>query len=292
MSHSVDMPDLPSRRLPWVLPAAVLLVLLAFLGMGHVIQPPAAPRAKPKPMETRIYELPNSPGSMPARSSAGRPPSPHAEAPAHRPARPSPSVEPPPANAPASGAHPPVKSETAPAGEPAPPPVAETAPPPMPAKPPEKAPDHSPPKLNWSSLEASVQSAVAHTASRAENEAAAPTPDSESSLPNIHDPHTLVARYYIASLLRKLQRVGDMNYPTDQIGTPVLRLVIGTEGELQEVSLIQSSGNDSLDRNAEQIARQSSPFPPFPDSLRRKTSHIVLICHMSFEGYRQINPSF
>lgn len=306
MSIAAYTPDLPLRRLPWVLPAAVLLVLLVFLGMGRVIRPPAVPPAKPKPLETRLYELPDSPGSLPARANAGRSASRHAQnsantghsaaaeaTPALHSPKPSPSAKTPPAKAPTGrDTRPPAKTETAPAGQPALPKQAKAAPPPAPAKPARKTPDRSPPKLNWSNLQASVQSAVADTASRTEDASAAPAPDSEASLPNVHDPHTLVARYYIASLLRKLQRVGDMNYPTDQIGTPVLRLVIGSGGELQTVSLMQSSGNDTLDRNAEQIARQSSPFPPFPDSLKRKTSHIVLICHMSFEGYRQINPSF
>lgn len=295
-------PDDPSRRLPWVLPAAVLLVLLAFLGMGHVMQRPATPEAKPKPMETQIYELPDSPGSLPA-TSKGRKPSPQAARPSTKTGKPGtvqaqptphPTTPPSPATGKAGGGrHPPAKAERSPAGQPTTPPQTKAGQPqpadngPAPAQP--------PPKLDWSTLRASVDSAVAQSAARAD--AAEPRTesepaDSQASLPNVHDPHTLVARYYIASLLRKLQRVGDMNYPTDQIGTPILRLVVGTQGELQHVSLVQSSGNDTLDRNAVQIAHQSAPFPPFPDSLKRKTSHIVLICHMSFEGYRQINPSF
>jgi len=291
-------PDTPTRRLPWVLAAAVLLVLLAFLGLGQVLQRPEAPETKPKTMETRIYELPNSPGSLPGSPAAKQAePStrtgkraPKEAKPAAPPAepKPSPPVSHESANGPANAATAPAKVEPAPAGQPTPPAAAEAHPPSPPPKP---APAPSPPKLNWSTLQASVQSAVDQTA---RDDASAPptAPDDDASLPNVHDPHTLVARYYIASLLRKLQRVGDMNYPTDQIGTPVLRLTIGAGGQLQKVSLIKSSGNDNLDRNAVQIAHQSSPFPPFPDSLKRKTSQIVLICHMSFEGYRQISPRF
>lgn len=133
------------------------------------------------------------------------------------------------------------------------------------------------PNLNWAMLQSQINNAVQQST---------PSP------PQIHDPHTLVARYYIASLLQKLQRIGDMNYPTNLTGVPVLRMVIGSRGQLLQLTLLRSSGNNTLDRDALDIAKESAPFSPFPDRLKRQTSHIELVCFMSFNGYRQLYAGY
>lgn len=131
--------------------------------------------------------------------------------------------------------------------------------------------------LNWNTLQSQINSAVQQS-----------TP----SLPQTHDPHTLVARYYVASLLRKLQRIGEMNDPTSLTGMPVIKLVIGAHGELQHLTLLRSSGNHRLDRDALQIARESAPFSVFPDKLRHQAKQITLVCYMKFEGYRQLYAGY
>jgi protein TonB len=145
------------------------------------------------------------------------------------------------------------------------------------------APSHRPtqshrhPAIDWKHLRSQVDAAVRQ---------------SVPSLPEHHDPNTLVARYYMASLLLKMQRIGDLNYPTNLTGTPVLKLVIGSDGKLLKLKLLRSSGSDTLDRDALQIVRDSAPFAPFPDDLNRQTSHIEVVCYMNFEGYRQISAEY
>ena len=111
---------------------------------------------------------------------------------------------------------------------------------------------------------------------------------SRSELPQIHDPDTLTARYYLASVLRKLQRIGDMNYSYDQVGVLEVQLVIGAHGELLGYRLLASSGNPTLDRVADKIVHMSAPFAPFPADMKRQTDRIQLNITMDFEGYRNL----
>lgn len=257
-------PDNPLRRLPWILVISVLLVLLALLGLGRILHPPARRSAKPKPLLARIYELPASRGAVaatpvPGGRHAARARTAHRRVPlpsTRRPANVSiPHVAP---STTATLAQPGHTHARQAISTPAPRPASSSA-------------------INWATLQSQINTAVRQ---------------SESSLPQIHDPHTLVARYYIASLLLKLQRIGDMNDPTNHTGMPVIRLVIGAHGELQQLTLLQSSGDDSLDQDALQIARESAPFAPFPDKLKRQTHHIELVCYMKFVGYRQLYAGY
>lgn len=303
-------PDSPAQRLPWILLIAVLLVLLALAGLGRFLKTPARPAPKPKPLQARIYELPASRGAAaakptprPRKRAPGHPLPPHPaeqlrhRVPPHaRPAPHAPSVKqhlqhrqaPAPkvrarakkgvalaqpkhtrrqAAAHAAPRHHKVVRHPAPRHRA----VVHSAPRPQQASP------QIQPSINWGTLQSQIDSAVQQ---------------SVPSLRQIHDPHTLVARYYIASLLQKLQRIGDMNYPGNLTGVPVLRLVIGRHGQLLHLTLLRSSGNDALDRDALDIARESAPFAPFPDRLKRQTSHIELVCYMSFNGYRQLYAGY
>ncbi|MEJ2645979.1 MAG: TonB family protein [Gammaproteobacteria bacterium] len=290
-------PDSPAQRLPWILLIAILLVLLGLVGLGRVLNTPLRPTHKPKPLRARIYELPASRGSAAARPT--RPSHKHVpNHPVHRqpPAqtqRQSQAHAPPARHVPQAKQPPRHKQTTTPRSS-AKKGVALAHPTHThrraathvehhhkaithPAPPPQQARHQAHHNINWGRLQSQINTAVRQ---------------SDPSPPQVHDPHTLVARYYIASLLQKLQRIGDMNYPTDLTGVPVLKLVIGTHGELLHLSLLRSSGNDTLDHDALQIARESAPFAPFPDKLKHQTSNIELICYMSFDGYRQIYAGY
>lgn len=253
-------PDNPTRRLPWVLALSMLLVLLALLGLGQILNPPAQHPIKPKPLLARIYELPASRGAGAAKPApTGR----HSDSTRSAPRRAQPQ------HPLVTHAHTKVSTLHI-----APPTIAVPAQPSHTRQPiPRPARLSRQPNINWSTLQSQINNAVRQ---------------SDPSLPQIHDPHTLVARYYIASVMLKLQRIGDMNATTNLVGMPVLRMVIGAHGELQQLALLSSSGNNELDQDALQIARESAPFAPFPDKLRRESQHIDVVCYMKFEGYQQI----
>lgn len=131
--------------------------------------------------------------------------------------------------------------------------------------------------MNWSKLNQQINAAVAATVNRSE-------------LPQIHDPHTMIARYYLATVLRKLQRIGDMNYPGNLVGITRIMVVIGRHGELIGYKLLDSSGNVALDRVSDNIVHMSAPFAPFPAKMSKETSRVKLTITMRFEGYRDLNP--
>ena len=70
----------------------------------------------------------------------------------------------------------------------------------------------------------------------------------------------------------------------------VVRIVIGSQGDLVALRLVNSSGSDELDRAAEQIVRQTAPFPPVPAELEKHTSRLKLIINMRFEGSKNLVP--
>ena len=254
-------PDDPARRAIWVLPLAVALVLLAMLGLGRVLRV-AAQRVPPPPppVQAEIYELPAVKGPVPAPKVRQQAPA-SAATPAAHAARPRPEaprrvrVMLPAAAAPETKVHgsavPKAASRAAP----------ETA--------------ASPPGIDWSRLGQQVDSAVASTVR-------------ESEFQRVRDPKSLVARYYLASVLRKLERVGEMSYLGTMVGEVTVLIVIGPDGALDNLLVWRSSGNPRLDDYAQRIVRMSAPFAPFSGSLERQTMQLKLTVNMMFEGYREV----
>lgn len=325
------LPDNPAQRLPWVLALALLLVMLALIGFGRLLRLPARQPVTPKPLLARIYELPASRGAAAARHEAGAKALHAAPVPRSKPAPKAMPAPPPVQHALAHQSRPITHTPAAPAlpkpvpkPTPAPPPAhhgVHHLPRPSVHKP--ASPEMSKPVPRPTPALRHVQHAVRHpsrpierrpaASPRAKPATAAPRPRdsidwsalqsqidaavnedtySKPALPQYHDPHTLVARYYLASLLSKLQRIGNMNYPTDLIGVPVVDLLVASDGSLVSLKLLRSSGNPALDRDALAIVRESAPFAPFPEDMLRQTRHIRLVCYMQFNGYRHINPIF
>ncbi len=254
-------PDDPARRAVWVLPLAVALVLLAMLGLGRVLRV-AAQRVQPPPppVQAEIYELPAVKGPVPAPEVRQQAPAP-AAAPAAHAARTQPEarrrarVRLPAAAVPATKVH----------GRAVPKEATRAAP----------GPAAAPRGIDWSHLGQQVDSAVASTVR-------------ESEFQRVRDPKSLVARYYLASVLRKLERVGEMSYLGSMVGEVTVLIVIGPDGALDGLQVWSSSGNPRLDDYAQRIVRMSAPFAPFSGSLERQTMQLKLTVNMMFEGYREL----
>ncbi|MEJ2061176.1 MAG: TonB family protein [Gammaproteobacteria bacterium] len=261
----VPRADNPARRLVWTVPLALLLVLLALLAVGRLISlAPKKPHHE-RPVEARIYELPSSKASAPSRASRG------ASAGTATPSR--------------SGTQAAARSEHSTAAHSRgrashasqlvhqgrlPRQAAQAATH-------QGQPTHHTRQINWAGMNGQINSAVSSVLNRA-------------SFAQVHDPHTLVAHYYLATVLRALQRTGDMNYPGQLTGEPVVTMVIDSQGELVALRLVNSSGNDRLDRAAEQIVRQTAPFPPFPAALEKRTPRLKLTINMKFRGNKNLLP--
>ena len=82
--------------------------------------------------------------------------------------------------------------------------------------------------------------------------------------------------YYLESWRRKVERVGNTNYPAEArarslSGTLRLLVAITPDGELQEVRLLASSGHPVLDDGAVRIVQLAAPFSPFTRTMRATT---------------------
>lgn len=89
---------------------------------------------------------------------------------------------------------------------------------------------------------------------------------------------------YTNSLLNKVQRIGNMNYPEEArergiTGKVRLQLRLRPDGSLAEVAVLESSGSEILDAAAQQIIRLSAPFSPFPDPMQRQHPETYSVSH-------------
>ena len=81
--------------------------------------------------------------------------------------------------------------------------------------------------------------------------------------------------YYLDSWRRKVERVGNINYPSEArarglSGTLRLLVVIDRDGVLQDARVLESSGHALLDEGAVRIVNLAAPFSPFTKSIRER----------------------
>ncbi|HKJ70963.1 MAG TPA: energy transducer TonB [Gammaproteobacteria bacterium] len=89
---------------------------------------------------------------------------------------------------------------------------------------------------------------------------------------------------YTNSVLEKVQRIGNMNYPDEArerglTGKVRLQVRVHPDGTLVAVRVLESSGSDVLDAAAKQIIRLAAPFSPFPEDMRRNHPDDFAISH-------------
>lgn len=78
--------------------------------------------------------------------------------------------------------------------------------------------------------------------------------------------------YYKDAWRRKVERVGNQNYPAEArtqgvYGSLRLLVAINRDGSLREVQLLESSGHPVLDNAALRIVRLAAPYAPFSGEL-------------------------
>lgn len=79
---------------------------------------------------------------------------------------------------------------------------------------------------------------------------------------------------YLDSWRRRVERIGTANYPAELLGDPnagrpTLEVLIGKDGQLVDIIVRQSSGDNALDQAALKILRLASPFEPLPQVIRK-----------------------
>ena len=91
---------------------------------------------------------------------------------------------------------------------------------------------------------------------------------------------------YYDGLRRAIEDKGTENFP--QIGGRKLYgeltmvVTINHDGRILATEVVDGSGNATLDRRAEMIARAAAPFGPFSDEMRRKADQILVVSRFKF----------
>jgi len=77
---------------------------------------------------------------------------------------------------------------------------------------------------------------------------------------------------YMSAWVSKVERVGNMNYPSElrrrQLhGDLVLTVGINQDGSIESIDIMRSSGIDEIDRAAMNIVKMAAPYSPLPDNI-------------------------
>ena len=97
---------------------------------------------------------------------------------------------------------------------------------------------------------------------------------------------------YRDSVILKLQRIGQLNYPAEaarknQTGNLTIQFSIRADGSLEEVSIVRPSPYEALNAGAEKIVRMCAPFSPLPDNIRQDTDILTIRVNWTFSNSRQ-----
>ena len=81
----------------------------------------------------------------------------------------------------------------------------------------------------------------------------------------------LAANRYVSAWQRKIETIGNLNYP-DFVDSSVplkltLSVTLGKDGDLLDYALIKASGNQKLDQAAMEIIEMASPFNEFSEEM-------------------------
>ena len=93
--------------------------------------------------------------------------------------------------------------------------------------------------------------------------------------------HKYKAASYEAAWQRKVERVGNLNYPGEVrrkklSGTLVLSVELYADGNLKKVIINRRSGHKIIDDAAVSIVKLAAPFAPFPIELRKEVDVLVI----------------
>lgn len=87
---------------------------------------------------------------------------------------------------------------------------------------------------------------------------------------------------YLDAWARKVERIGNLNYPQAAkeqriYGSLILHVAIRSDGSVERIRVVKSSGYDLLDEAAVQIVELSAPFSPFPPNIAAETDVLDII---------------
>lgn len=91
---------------------------------------------------------------------------------------------------------------------------------------------------------------------------------------------------YYDTLRRKIEERGTQNFPElagrKMYGELTMIVTVNFDGRVLETEVVETSGNLTLDRRAQSIARNAGPFGRFSDAMRAKADQIVVVSRFKF----------
>ena len=91
---------------------------------------------------------------------------------------------------------------------------------------------------------------------------------------------------YYDGLRRAIEEKGTENFPEvagkKLYGELTMIVTVNFDGRILQTEIVESSGNRSLDRRAEAIARNAGPFGVFNEAMRRKADQILVVSRFKF----------
>lgn len=162
---------------------------------------------------------------------------------------------------------------------------------PQPDKTPEKSQKNKPqpqaqpaPVYDSSQLSAEIASLEAELAQERQEYAKRPRVSRQNSAATMRD----ISAWYRDEWRKKVERIGNLNYPDEarrqQIyGSLRMLVVIDRNGTVQELRVLESSGQSLLDEAAMRIVRLAAPFAPFSGELAQKFDQVEIIRTWRFE---------
>lgn len=98
---------------------------------------------------------------------------------------------------------------------------------------------------------------------------------------------------YLNSWRERIEYIGNLNYPEEAqrqgiYGTLILLTVIRSDGSLEQVKVLRSSGRKVLDDAAIRIVQLAAPFQPFNAEMKKTTDVLEIIRILAFEKTAQV----
>jgi periplasmic protein TonB len=91
---------------------------------------------------------------------------------------------------------------------------------------------------------------------------------------------------YYDGLRRKIEDRGTQNFPeaagNKLYGELTMIVTVNFDGRVLATEVVETSGNLTLDRRAQTIARNAGPFGKFNDAMRAKADQIVVVSRFKF----------
>lgn len=92
---------------------------------------------------------------------------------------------------------------------------------------------------------------------------------------------------YISNWAKKLERIGNINFPNEAIrlslsGTLILNATLDRAGRIVEMQIDVSSGSQVLDKAALRIVKLAAPYEPLPSEIRKKYDRLNITRSMVF----------